>query len=63
LAGTQTCTVPGSEGGTWQATFTQGTLTLGGNQIALQDKGTAVLTLNGGMQNCSFTQSGSFTKN
>src|SRR4051812_33440555 len=28
LKGSQTCTVPGSAGGTWTATFTSGTLTL-----------------------------------
>ena len=63
LAGTQTCpTVPGSVGGTWTATFTSGTLSLSGNAIAVSDSGTAVY-VNGGSQNCSFTQSGSWTKN
>jgi hypothetical protein len=63
LAGTQTCAaVPGSVGGTWTATFTTGTLTLSGGTVAVADSGTAVY-VNGFSQNCTFTQSGTYTKN
>jgi hypothetical protein len=62
LASTQMCTVPGSVGGTWDATFTEGVLTLTNGQITVGDNGTAVLTLDGAMTNCTFTQAGNFNK-
>jgi hypothetical protein len=62
LKGSQTCTVPGSVGGTWTATFTSGTLTLNGGQITGADQGAGILNLAGAMQSCTFTQSGSFNK-
>jgi hypothetical protein len=62
LVTNQTCTVPGSVGGTWHATFVNGGLTLNGNQIVLGDDGTAVYD-NGTQQNCTFTQVGTFTRN
>ncbi len=62
LAG-QSCQVLGAEGGTWRATFTSGTLTLGTNEIALQDQGNGILTNDGATQSCTFTQSGSFKDN
>jgi hypothetical protein len=63
LSGTETCTVAGAEGGSWQATFVTGTLTLAGTSIALQDKGNGVLTIDSVNGNCSFTQSGTFNGN
>jgi hypothetical protein len=57
----QSCQVPGSEGGVWTPTFTSGTLTLGSNEIALQDQGNATLNNSGAVQSCTFTQSGAFT--
>ena len=59
LKGSQSCSVPGSVGGTWAATFTSGTLTLSGRTLTLSDSGSAVYT-NGGVQDCTFTQSGTF---
>lgn len=55
------CEVNVPPNGSWQATFTKGTLTLGSNLISLQDNGTAVYTVNGAAQNCVFQQSGSFS--
>jgi hypothetical protein len=60
LSAIESCTVPGALGGSWQATFLSGTLTLAGTSIALQDKGDGVLNINGMNGNCSFTQSGTF---
>jgi hypothetical protein len=62
LTPNQKCTVPGSVGGTWDATFTSGSLTLDGGQITVGDIGTAVLTIDATTTNCTFTQSGDFTK-
>jgi hypothetical protein len=61
LAGNQTCTVPGSVGGTWTATFTSGTMVLSGNTISLSDSGTGIL--DPGAIGCTFTQSGPFVRN
>jgi hypothetical protein len=58
----QTCTVPGSQGGTWHATFTNGGLTLSGNTIVVGDNGTGTLVNNGDSLNCTFTQAGNFTR-
>jgi len=64
LLGGQSCgTVPGSEGGAWTPSFTSGTLTLGSNEVALQDQGNATLNNSGAVENCTFTQSGTFTDN
>ena len=60
---TQVCTVPGSLGGTWHATFTTGTLSLSGNTISVSNSGTAVLAINNTTANCTFTQSGLLTHN
>lgn len=60
---TQVCTVPGSLGGTWHATYTSGTLSLSGNTISVGDMGTAVLAINNTTANCTFTQSGLLTHN
>ncbi|HXX32309.1 MAG TPA: hypothetical protein VEJ89_16530 [Myxococcaceae bacterium] len=62
LQANQTCTVPGSTGGTWHATFTSGGLTLNGNQLVLGDAGTAILDINGTQVSCTFAQAGSLTK-
>jgi hypothetical protein len=63
LAGNQTCgTVPGSVGGTWTPTFVAGTLTLDGDTITVSDSGNATY-VNGVTQTCTFTQSGTYTKN
>ena len=62
LNGTQTCTVPGSAGGTWTATFTSGSLSLSGNVISFSDQGTGLLSSGGGTIQCTFTQSGTLTK-
>jgi hypothetical protein len=62
LVGGQTCTVPGSVGGTWQATFTGGTLSLTNNQITVGDQGSALLLIGGATVNCTFTQAGTCTK-
>jgi hypothetical protein len=56
-----TCNVVLTGGGSWDATFTKGTLTLGSNEITLDDNGTALYEVNGATQNCTFQQSGSFT--
>ena len=61
LKANQTCTVPGSVGGTWMPTFTSGTMSLAGTVITLGDEGSATLTITT-TQTCSFTQSGPFTK-
>jgi hypothetical protein len=58
----QTCTVPGSQGGTWHATFSTGGLTLSGNTIVVGDSGTGVLVNNGDSINCTYTQAGNFTR-
>jgi len=62
LQANQTCTVPGSTGGTWHATFTSGGLTLNGNQLVLGDAGTAVLDISGTQVSCTFVQAGTLTK-
>jgi hypothetical protein len=64
LDGTQVCNVAGSAGGTWTATFTAGTLTLGAGNLTLTlgDSGTGVLLLDGVAQDCTFTQAGTWTK-
>jgi hypothetical protein len=62
LVANQTCSVPGSAGGTWNPTFTTGGLTLNGNQIAVGDSGTGVLE-NGVTVQCTFNQLGVFTRN
>ncbi len=61
LKGSQTCTVPGSAGGTWTATVTSGSLSLSGNTISYSDQGTGVL-YTGQTTQCTFTQSGTFTR-
>lgn len=63
LGGTQTCTVPGSVGGVWTATFTSGTLNLNGNVITFSDQGSGVLNYGGAISQCTFTQSGTFSRN
>ena len=61
LGSGQTCSVPGSVGGTWSPTFTSGGLSLNNaTTIGVHDMGTAVY-VNGATQNCTFTQSGTFT--
>ncbi len=61
LRGSQTCTVPSSVGGIWTATFTSGSLSLSGSTIGYSDQGTGVLNT-GQTTQCTFTQSGIFTK-
>jgi hypothetical protein len=63
LKGTQMCTVAGSVGGTWTATFNTGTLVLAGSTITFSDQGSGVLAIAGQNYNCTFTQSGSWLKN
>jgi hypothetical protein len=55
------CQVQVPPNGNWQAAFTKGTLTLGSNEITLQDNGTAIYTVNSAAQSCVFEQSGSFS--
>jgi hypothetical protein len=63
LTSTQTCSVFGSVGGQWTPTFTAGSLGLSGSTIALNDTGTATLAVTGfPVANCTFVQSGSFTR-
>ncbi len=58
----QSCTVPGSVGGTWTPTFVAGTLVLATSVVTVADHGTATLLLNGATTACTFTQAGTFTR-
>jgi hypothetical protein len=62
LKASQTCSVPGSLGGTWDATFDSGTLNLNGSVVNVGDQGKAVLAIGGANVQCTFVQSGSFNK-
>jgi hypothetical protein len=62
IASSQTCNVFGSAGGQWTPTFTSGSLGLSGSTIAVNDTGTATLVINSVTANCTFVQSGSFTR-
>jgi hypothetical protein len=61
LAGTQTCTVP-AFGGTWVATFTQGTTTLNATGSTYTESGNGTLTLDGAVIACTFVQTGTTSR-
>jgi hypothetical protein len=59
----QSCTLTDTLIGTGNATFTSGGLTLSGNTIAVDDKGTAVAVQpNANSVQCTFVQAESFTR-